>query len=202
MKLVFLLLCFWASALIGQTDSLVVQQVDSTSAEASDLKVKFLSKAYFTKVFGKENYPNPKVAGVLSLIVPGAGQFYNKKYWKIPVVYAGLGALAYGIDFNRRTYQKFRDSYEARIDDDPNTVGEFPFLSEGAVLSNRNKFNKQRQQVWLGFFAVWILNSTEAFINAHLMKFDVSDDLTLQITPYLNPSDIAVSGVSFTLSLR
>ncbi len=186
---------------VAQTDTVIVKDVDITVVDSTEIdttisKVKFLSKAHFKEIFGKEKYPNPKLAFVLSLAVPGAGQLYNKKYWKIPVVYAGLGGLVFAINYNTENYHRFRDSYNARIDNDVETIAEFPELSDAAVLSYRNKFDKRRQQVWLGFFAVWLLNSTEAFIDAHLMKFDVSDDLTLQISPYLDGFEYGIGGVS------
>lgn len=201
---ILLLFTFSVHLVFAQTDTLVVNdvdiEVDSIVSDTSISKVKFLSKAHLKEIFGKEKYPNPKLALILSLAVPGAGQLYNKKYWKIPVVYAGLGGLVYAINYNTENYHAFRDSYNARTDNNPETIGEFSELSNAAILSYRNKFDKRRQQVWLGFFAVWLLNSTEAFIDAHLMKFDVSDDLTMQISPYFDGFEYGSGGVSLGFS--
>ena len=69
------------------------------------------------------------------------------------------------------------------MDDDPSTIDEFPTASENTLLSIRNRFDKRRQQSYVGFVAVWVLNSVDAFVDAHLFDFDVNEDISLSIRP-------------------
>ena len=148
----------------------------------------------------------PKRAGWMSAALPGLGQAYNKKYWKIPIIYAAFGATTYFLIKNQKDYVKYRDSYIARIDDDPNTVDEFPLLSTDAIRIYKNIYWKNRDLSIIILAAVYTLNILDAVVDAHFYTYDISDDLSLQITPVVSPalrfgpSKSAYAGLSLSLS--
>ena len=124
-----------------------------------------------------------KTAAKLSLLLPGAGQFYNKSYWKIPVIYAILGGIGYSIYKNDKEYKKWRTYYLHKIDNDPNTIDPFPSLSAEVLRSQRDYYRRNRDLGILIFSFAYILNSIEAYVDAHLKEFDVSDNLSIKIYP-------------------
>ena len=135
----------------------------------------------------KSDYPDPKKSLILS-IVPGLGQAYNKKYWKIPIVYAAIGGLIYTVDYNSRQYNRLQTAYLAKVDDDENTVNEFvgTALDNATTLKNlRNGFDKNRQLSWIGLVLVYALNGVDAFVDGHLLNFDIDEDLSMKVTPQL-----------------
>lgn len=133
----------------------------------------------------KEDYPNPKKALLLS-VIPGMGQAYNKKYWKIPIVYAAIGGLIFVVDLNNRQYNRLQTAYLATVDDDETTISEFentPLDNATTLRTLRDGYDKNRQLSWFGLVAVYLLGGIDAFVDGHLLDFDVSDDLSLKVKP-------------------
>ncbi len=190
-----LLLTFfcWTLPLIcfTQTDSLLVLTDSLTIDSIKTPKEKFTLKGFF-----KKDYPNPKKAAFLSLLLPGSGQVYNKKWWKAPIVYAALGGVGYVLIESEQDYRFYRDGYLAKVDEDPTTEDIFPNATAQTVKGVRDSFNKRRQQMYMLLGAVWILNAVEAYVDAHLINFDVNEDLTLQLSPTTQ------SGLGISLQLQ
>lgn len=145
---------------------------------------------------------SPKKAAIMSAALPGLGQIYNRKYWKLPIIYGGLGTLGYLITFNSVQYSFYRKAYLAKIDDDPNTLDEFPFASEDGLLQRLNQHRRTRDMLIAGAVLVYALNIIDASVDAHLFSFDVSDDLSLRIEPIIAPdfnSGTAYKGLGIKL---
>lgn len=132
---------------------------------------------------------SPAKAGFYSAILPGLGQAYNKKYWKIPVIYVGLGAGIYFYTWNNKKYHDFRNEYKRRLDgtSDPNhpIYGE---LDDSRLISGQKYHQKNRDLSALITAAIYILNIVDANVDAHLMQFNVNDNLS--ITPEFNQNEI------------
>lgn len=129
---------------------------------------------------------SPKKAAIYSAIVPGLGQAYNKKYWKIPIIYAGIGALAYSFNANNKKYVTYRNAYRDRVDNDPNTND--PYInqySNDQLITLYKFYNRYRDLSAIGIGVIYALNIVDATVDAHLSTFNVSDDLTLNIRPSL-----------------
>ena len=159
----------------------------------------------------KKDYPSAKKALLLSAILPGAGQVYTKKYWKLPVVYGALGAMGYFISFNTRQYKRFRTAYIYRLDEDPCTIDEFADdlgectsgnerLTAESIRTIRNGYQKNKELSYIGFVIAYILVGVDAFVDAHLLSFDVNDDLSLQIMPQYEglPNQSGAVGLHFS----
>ncbi len=172
----------------GQTpDTLLTEPVtDTLGIKERLLAAKTKKKKRFLKnLFDfKKDYPSPKRAVLLSAILPGTGQIYNKKYWKLPLVYGAIGAMGYFIAVNTTEYRRFRKGYIYMLDEDPDTESEFEgILEASAVKSYRDQYRKNMELSYIGAAATYLLVGIDAFVDAHLLSFDVNDDLSLQIRP-------------------
>lgn len=144
----------------------------------------------------------PAKAAFYSALVPGLGQAYNKKYWKIPIIYAGLGAGIYYYTWNNKEYHKFRDEYKRRLDgtSDPNHPI-YGNLDDDRLIRAQKFHQKNRDLSALITAAIYILNIVDANVDAHLMQFNVNDNLSL--TPNINQNQIDYkfnTGVTLTLN--
>lgn len=127
-----------------------------------------------------------KKAALLSVAFPGAGQIYNKKYWKLPIIYAGAAGLIYSLQFNQSRYVKYRNAYKYRIDNDATTVdGYVGIYSDDNLNTLQKYYHRYRDLTIIGFAALYALNVIDASVDAHLFTFNVSDDLSLNIQPTL-----------------
>lgn len=155
-----------------------------------------------TTVQATINPLSPAKAGFYSAILPGLGQAYNKKYWKIPVIYVGLGAGIYFYTWNNKKYHEFRDEYKRRLDGTSNPNHPiYGGLDDSRLISGQKFHQKNRDLSALITAAIYILNVVDANVDAHLMQFNVNDNLT--ITPEFNQNEIDYrynTGVKLTLN--
>ncbi len=166
-------------------------------------------------IFSKKDTPlkdsavkkyNPGIAIRRSAMLPGWGQLTNKKYWKIPLVYAGVGIPAYLFTRNLNQYKEAKQAFILASDNDPSNDSQIkePYYSVRAQPDRIRVFrNSVRQNVdysVLFFIIFWGLNVADAAVDANLKTFDVSDDLTLQVKPGYSP--IAnTNGISLVLNI-
>ena len=157
---------------------------------------------------------SPQKATIMSACLPGLGQIYNRKWWKVPIVYAGLGGLGYMAYNNYSEYQSYLHAYEFKTGD----------LPEGVTLNSHeadlaNKYADSQLQTYkesyrrdFEFYTIltvaWYgLNILDACVDGHLYDYDISDDLSLSIDPYLRPAEVPIKipqyaqvGLSFKLN--
>ena len=140
--------------------------------------------------------PNPKRAMWLAIVLPGAGQIYNRKYWKLPLVYGGFVGCIYAMQWNNMMFRDYSKAYQDIMDTDPTTQSYNQFLHLGTKITDENKAQyqsifksrKDRYRRWrdLSFFCllgVYALSIVDAYVDASLSEFDISDDLTLRVEP-------------------
>jgi len=140
--------------------------------------------------------PNPKRAMWLAIVLPGAGQIYNRKYWKLPLVYGGFVGCVYAMQWNNMMFRDYSKAYQDIMDTDPTTQSYNQFLHLGTRITDENKAQyqsifksrKDRYRRWrdLSFFCllgVYALSIVDAYVDASLSEFDISDDLTLRVEP-------------------
>ncbi len=130
----------------------------------------------------KEHMSKVKKATLLSL-VPGGGQVYNHRIWKVPIIYAGFGALIYSFQFYNKTYNEVRASYIESINGLPITNPEYVNVSQDMLYNLRESYRKSRDLSVIGLGGWYAFNLIDAAVDAHLKEFDVSDKLTLKISP-------------------
>ncbi len=137
---------------------------------------------------GDINPLSPAKAAFYSAILPGLGQAYNKRYWKIPVVYAALGTGVYFIIDNNKKFNQYRNEYKSRLlgTNDPNHPT-FGNLSDDSVIRAQKFYQKNRDLSVLITAGLYILNIVDANVDAHLLQFNVNDELTLKPDLQTNP---------------
>ena len=131
-------------------------------------------------IIAQSNYKSPKKAAMLSL-VPGAGQAYTKKYWKIPIIYSALLASGYYINDNNLKYVLYRDTYLNRMDginDDLN-------YTDSQLITLKDFYKRNREISIMLFSLSYILNIIDASVNAHLFEYEVSEDISFKIEPIM-----------------
>jgi len=149
---------------------------------------------------------SPKKASIFSAVCPGLGQAYNKKYWKIPVIYVGFGVLGYFAVTNNNEYKIYKEAYNLRTDNDSTTIDNYSNYSADNLLTIKNYYRKNLELTVIISAALYILNIVDASVDAHLYDFDISDDLSMKIEPILiNPSYASRKpnpGLKLTLTLK
>ena len=139
----------------------------------------------------------PKKAALYSAILPGAGQVYTKKYWKVPIIYGGLITSAYYINESNDFYQLYKSTYLNRLDGDFTDNLNY---SDSDLRTLTEHYRRNREVSALLFTLTYILNIVDASVNAHLFDYDVSEDLSLHIQPVYFSKENA-SGFSLFFNL-
>ncbi len=127
----------------------------------------------------------PSKAAFYSAILPGLGQAYNKKYWKIPIVYGGLAAGFYFYNDNNKSYHEFRDIYKRRLEgytDDKY----FGIYSNDVIINAQRTYQRNRDISMMIMLGVYVLNIIDANVDAHLLQFNVNEKLSLKPDLYIN----------------
>ena len=201
--------CLTAIKTFGQIPDSVPMFKPTVIDTAQANKTDEVSNKEFEKWLSKKNKPrfraNPNKSLLYSLIVPGMGQFYNRRYWKVPLVYAAYGGVIYAIDFNRKNFRRFKTAYALKIDGDPSTIDEFEALGialDATALKNlRDGYQKDLELSYMVGIIVHLLNGVEAFVDAHLKDWDIAEDLSLRLGPETSPTFIGPqAGINLTIS--
>ena len=139
--------------------------------------------------------PDPSKATWSALVFPGGGQIYNHKYWKLPIVYGGFLGCAYALNWNNQMYSDYSQAYLDIMDDDPGTASYEDFLPPRynveankdyltRVFKNRkDNYRRQRDLSIFCFIGVYLLSVVDAYVDAELSNFDITDDLSVQVCP-------------------
>jgi len=143
----------------------------------------------------KVNPLGPSKAAFYSAILPGLGQIYNKRYWKLPIVYGAIGTGVYAYVYNDDLYDRFRTAFKRRragfTDDEfydlngSGIVPGSPDLSDEALQDAQERYQRDRDLALLITIGLYAFNIIDANVDAHLQQFNVDDDLSLDIKPYL-----------------
>ena len=164
--------------------------------------------------------PDPKRALWLALVIPGGGQIYNRKYWKLPIVYGGFIGCLHAMNWNNTMYKDYSQALIDLVDNDPGTQSYNQFLHLGTQITPANasryedifKKRKDKFRRWrdLSFFVmvgVYALSVIDAYVDAELSVFDISDDLSLRVEPTIinnhssaNPFDASSVGLQCSLN--
>jgi hypothetical protein len=145
-------------------------------------------------------YRRARTAAIMSAVIPGAGQIYNGKYWKFPIVYAGLGGFGYLFYINQKQFDYYSTNLRAEYDEDPSTVNATDYDGE-ALLELKSDARKNRDLGFIGITIIYVLNIIDANVDAHLKTFDVSDDLSLRIKPINTIGILPGNNLSFQTGL-
>lgn len=188
----FLLFLLLLQAVPAQENEIEASPADSLK---TDLQEKGIS---IEEVQKRENINPlaPSKAAFYSAVLPGLGQIYNRRYWKVPIVYAAIGTGVYVYIYNDTEYDRFRSAFKRRragfFDDefyDLNNSGIVPGepdFSDEALQDAQERFQRDRDLALVVTIALYALNIVDANVDAHLKQFNVDEDLSLDIQPYLD----------------
>ncbi|MBA7681909.1 hypothetical protein ES703_90253 [subsurface metagenome] len=140
---------------------------------------------------------SPQRATILSAVLPGLGQAYNRKYWKIPVIYVAGGVIYHYYSSNNDQFHKYKDLYEAEL-----AKGE---EADQASLDNyqlnRDNFRKWRDYNIIFMGLLYVANVVDAMTDAHFYKFNISDDLSIKVEPSMKPAPFSANNYSYGFKL-
>ena len=157
---------------------------------------------------------SPKKATIMSACLPGLGQIYNRKWWKVPIVYAGLGGIGYLAYNNYSEYSSYLHAYEYKTGDLPEgvTLNQYETdlankYSDSQLQTYKESYRRDFELYSILTVAWYGLNILDACVDGHLYTYDIGDDLSLSIDPYLRPTEMPVKmpqyaqiGLSFQLN--
>ena len=145
--------------------------------------------------------PDPQRALWLALVIPGAGQIYNRKFWKLPIIYGGFIGCIYALTWNNMMFKDYSQAYLDIMDDDPTTASYNKFLHLGVEIteaneerykelfrSRKDKYRRWRDMSFFVMLGVYALSVIDAYVDAELSEFDISKDLSLKVSPVLIPN--------------
>lgn len=139
--------------------------------------------------------PNSSRTVWLGLVIPGAGQIYNRKYWKLPIIYGGFVGCAYALTWNSQMYKDYSQAYQDIMSNNPNNKSYENFLSLGTNVNDRleywqerfrlrkDQYRRQRDLSIFAFIGVYLLSVIDAYVDAELSDFDISKDLSMKWEP-------------------
>lgn len=196
-SLLIVMACWVYNPLAAQTDTAMRKTVAFADSTPS---VPLSTQTLQAKAF------SPRKAVIRSAIIPGWGQAYNKKYWKIPLVYGALGTTSALFFRNLRQFNDASDAYRLATDSDPLNDEQIkqPYYAvkdqPERIRTFRNQVRQNVDYCVLFFIVFWGLNVADAAVDAHLKAFDVSDNLSLRVKPGFSPM-ARTSGISLVLDL-
>jgi len=194
-------------ALAQQKDSLIVKDTTGKIVASSKVKKGFM-RGIWRDSTGKRSF-EPRKAAIYSAILPGLGQAYNKKYWKVPLAWTAVGIPIYTYFDNKRWYNRSKyalkvmsmdktdPAYDEALEGVHSQLKEFVIAgNEPSILNFRNEVRKNMDYSILFTMLFWGLNVIDATVDAHLKGFNVNENLSMQVTPaILSPQTIGVSVV-------
>jgi hypothetical protein len=224
MLLCLMIWCTGASALLAQEREIILsdsleRMVLVDSARIVTVSDSLLKASIQSSVKRERFMPDPIRSMWLGLVFPGGGQIYNRKYWKLPIIYGGFLGCVYALTWNSQMLHDYSQAYLDIMDTDPNTKSYEKMLPIGYNITGReerfktifknkkNFFRRNRDLSIFAFAGVYLLAVVDAYVDGELSTFDISDDLSLHLEPTIIQTSSAktlglenVPGVKFTLS--
>ncbi len=185
----------------------------------TDISKSFKPKPHREKVYHPDTLHSPQKAAIHSLIIPGWGQAYNRQWWKVPIIYGGIGLLGWAIVFNNNYYKeflalsKYREHGIIPVKGDPyfDDYVLYTAQPDEALYNATDAYRRNRDLSILGVVAAWGINVVDAYIDAKFMhSYSVDNNLSMKITPELlnqpvyaqNVSNSYMPAIKITFTLR
>ncbi|MEQ9403688.1 MAG: DUF5683 domain-containing protein [Cyclobacteriaceae bacterium] len=161
----------------------------------------FIETEQDSELFQQVSQLDPQRAALLSAILPGMGQVYNKQYWKVPIIYGGIAAFAHFIDYNNKLYHALRNAAIAQAGGEDNPFQRIA-SSQTTLVRNRDVFRRNRDFLIIIGSVFYILNIVDAHVSAHLDEFNVNENLAISIEPSVQSTFASTQAVGASLVIR
>ncbi len=148
---------------------------------------------------------SPHRATFYSAVLPGLGQIYNQKYWKVPVIYAGFGGLIYYAGYNNFVYNKYKSAYEVKLriaNGDTSLEDEYSYLTTTAVSNLKDSWRRYRDLCFIGIGLLYVAQIIDADVDAHLFDYDISEDLSMRVEPVILEQNVFTRSNSVPVGMR
>lgn len=179
----------------GEDQPAVVAPADTTFSAKDSLKLNSMLQVATKKP--KRDWstwrPDTKRAMWLAIVLPGAGQIYNRKYWKLPIIYGGFAGCAYALSWNGKMYKDYSQAYLDIMDSNPNTKSYEDLLPPNATYNEeqlkntikrrKDMFRRYRDLSIFAFIGVYLISIIDAYVDAELSNFDITPDLSMKVEP-------------------
>ncbi|TDT44691.1 hypothetical protein CLV90_1767 [Maribacter spongiicola] len=178
-------------------DSIAKIEIDSVQGDLAKNGIVIKDSVSFKKAKKEFNPLAPSKAAFYSAILPGAGQIYNKRYWKAPIAWGLIGGSAYMYSWNNDQYKRFRTAFIRRqagfTDDEFNGEGTLPLFDVDRLENQQERFQNDRDLWLVAAIGMYVLNIVDANVDAHLKQFNIDDDLSLDFEPYFDFNQVTNS---------
>ncbi|CAZ97848.1 DUF5683 domain-containing protein [Zobellia galactanivorans] len=190
--LTLVFIAFLSFAVSAQEETPANTEVDSLQSDLKEQGIVVVDTLKKKRV--KINPLAPSKAAFYSAVIPGLGQVYNKRYWKVPIVYGAIGAAVYGYTWNNNQYQRVRTAFKRRqagftddeLFDPQNTGSTTPAFGLDDLQNEQERYQRDRDLLLLVSIALYALNIVDANVDAHLKQFNIDDDLSFDMQPFLD----------------
>ncbi|MGC4129448.1 MAG: DUF5683 domain-containing protein [Bergeyella sp.] len=204
MRFLLCIILAFSSAVFSAQDTVRVE--NRTKETVSEIKP--LSELQVASDIEKSNAPaktvqyNPTKAGLYSAVLPGLGQYYNKKYWKIPIVWGAVGTGVGITLWNDKHYHRYRDAFIAQLNGQQHEFSHIPGITKEALGRTQDKFKRQRDYSIAVTGLIYVLNIMDAVVDAHLYEGKHDPDLALQPAVIFDEHSQQNSKAGLSLSFR
>lgn len=200
-----------ADSIAAENKKRLLEMTSSTTPQVSPTPTDSINGALNKKVF----IPNPTKATWLALVIPGGGQIYNRKYWKLPIIYGGFAGCAYALSWNGKMYKDYAQAYMDIMDNNPNTNSFQDLLPpnhnytdtqlKDLLRKRKDTYRRYRDLSIFAVIGVYLISIIDAYVDAELSNFDISPDLSMRVEPTIinnNPLQPGSKSVGVQCSLR
>jgi len=194
--ILFAALCLFSPFIMAQETS------DSTAIQINQQDTLVLDANEIIDIETDTLENRPSTAALYSAALPGLGQAYNDKYWKIPILYGGGLVLGYFINYNHQLYKQYRDGLIALIDQDDRTQPFDPRLGRDDYQRAVDYWRRNRDLLMIGVVVLYVVAIVDAHVDAHLELFTVEDDISLNLEPSFDTTAMQTNLYGVSLKLR
>ena len=199
-----------ADSIAAENKKRLLEMTSSTTPQVSPTPTDSINGALNKKVF----IPNPTKATWLALVIPGGGQIYNRKYWKLPIIYGGFAGCAYALTWNNKMYKDYMQAYkdaalgnwEANSIHDllpPGYLDRTPKTQITETLRKRkDTYRRYRDLSIFAFIGVYLISVIDAYVDAELSNFDISPDLSMRVEPAVINSQYSIGSSNKSVGVQ
>lgn len=180
-----------ADSIVADNKRKMLEMTSAPAVEEQTVPADSLQKAVDTKRW----IPDPAKATWMALVIPGGGQIYNRKFWKLPIFYGGFAGCAYALTWNNKMYNDYSDAYRAAVNEEWNSSSITDLLPPGYVgnishsqltetlRKRKDTYRRYRDMSIFAFIGVYLLSVVDAYVDAELSNFDITPDLSMKVEP-------------------